>query len=156
MKLPWRKPSVRRAHGAHDRRPRHEHHRERDLLARQSDALPGGVGPRKIRSGGEPYILAEYEEVVARLSRRYPARQAVDWLVAIKQAAHLYFPAPRPAATADPDDEMLIECAVTAHADYLVTGDKGHLLVLKQADGIPIISAADFLHRLGGDSGRAG
>ena len=101
-------------------------------------------------------ILAEYEEVVARLARRYPARQAVDWLAAIRRAGHLYFPAPRPAATADPDDEMFIECAVTAQADGLVTGDKGHLLVLKQADGIPIISAADFLHRLGGDSGRAG
>jgi predicted nucleic acid-binding protein len=28
-------------------------------------------------------ILAEYEEVVARLVRRYPARAAVGWLAAI-------------------------------------------------------------------------
>ena len=31
----------------------------------------------------------------------------------------------------------------------LVTGDKGHLLRLKQAAGIPIIAASDFLRLLG-------
>ena len=93
-------------------------------------------------------ILAEYEEVVARLARRYPEKPAVDWLAAIRQAGQLCFPAPRPAATADPDDEMFIECAVAAKADYLVTGDKGHLLVLKDAAGIPIVSPADFLNLL--------
>lgn len=101
-------------------------------------------------------ILAEYEEVVARLAQRYPARQSVDWLTAIRQTAHLYFPTPRPAATADPDDEMFIECAVTAQADCLVTGDKGHLLVLKQASGIPIIAVADFLRTLGDEPERVG
>jgi hypothetical protein len=30
-----------------------------------------------------------------------------------------------------------------------VTGDKGHLLRLKQAAGIPIIAASDFLRLLG-------
>ncbi len=55
-------------------------------------------------------LLAEYAEVVARLARRYPVRPAVDWLAALQQAGHLYFPAPRPAVTADPDDEMIIEC----------------------------------------------
>jgi predicted nucleic acid-binding protein len=46
---------------------------------------------------------------------------------------------------------MFIECVVTAKADYVVTGDKGHLLILKEAAGIPILSAADFLRRLDAD-----
>jgi predicted nucleic acid-binding protein len=54
-------------------------------------------------------ILTEYDEVVARLAARYPAKQPTDWLPAIKQAAHLYLPAALPASTADPDDEMFIE-----------------------------------------------
>jgi uncharacterized protein len=53
------------------------------------------------------------------------------------------------ASTADPDDERFIECAVAAQADYLVTGDKGHLLALKQAGGVTIIAAAAFLSLLG-------
>lgn len=101
-------------------------------------------------------ILAESEEIVMRLAQRYPEKPAVDWLTAIRQAGHLYFPPPLAAATADPDDEMFIECAVAAKADYLVTGDKGHLLVLKHAGGVPIVAATEFLHALGGDSGRAG
>jgi uncharacterized protein len=94
-------------------------------------------------------ILAEYEEVVARLALRYPKKPQTDWLSAIKQAAQLYLPATLPASTEDPDDEAFIECAVAARADHLVTGDKGHLLKLKSAAGVPIIAASDFLRLLG-------
>lgn len=94
-------------------------------------------------------ILTEYEEVIARLAARYPTKEPTDWLSAIKQAGRLYLPVSRPASTADPDDEMLIECAAEAHADYLVTGDKGHLLALKQAAGIPIVAVSDFLCLIG-------
>ena len=45
--------------------------------------------------------------------------------------------------------EMFIECAAAAQADYLVTGDKGHLLTLQQVAGVPIVAASDFLRRLG-------
>lgn len=94
-------------------------------------------------------ILTEYEEVIARLAARYPKKQPTDWLRAIRQAGHLYLPLLRPAATADPDDEMFIECAAEAQADYLVTGDKGHLLVLKETAGIPILAVSDFLRLIG-------
>lgn len=94
-------------------------------------------------------ILAEYEEVITRLSVRYPEKQHTDWLSGIKQAGHLYLPAPLAASTADPDDEVFIECAVAARADYLVTGDKGHLLKLKEAGGVPIVAAPEFLRLLG-------
>jgi len=44
---------------------------------------------------------------------------------------------------------MFIECAAAAGADYLVTGDKSHLLSLKVAAGVPIVPASDFLRLLG-------
>ena len=94
-------------------------------------------------------ILTEYDEVIARLAVRYPTKQPTDWLSAIKQAGRLYLPTPLSAATSDPDDEMFIECAVAAKSDYLVTGDKSHLLSLKHTSGIPIVEASEFLRLLG-------
>jgi len=44
----------------------------------------------------------------------------------------------------DPDDDHVIECAVTAHADYILTGDS-HLLALKVWQSIPILSAGEYL-----------
>jgi putative PIN family toxin of toxin-antitoxin system len=49
--------------------------------------------------------------------------------------------------TDDPDDNRVLECAVTGRADYIVSGDR-HLLKLKEHAGIPILTAREFLHRL--------
>ena len=48
--------------------------------------------------------------------------------------------------TEDPDDNKILECAQTANADYVVTGDR-HLLKLRQYDGTPIITVTEFLSR---------
>ncbi|MDS1345189.1 putative toxin-antitoxin system toxin component, PIN family [Planktothrix agardhii] len=45
---------------------------------------------------------------------------------------------------ADPDDDMVLECAVNGNATYIVTGDK-HLLSLNDYQNIKIMKAADFL-----------
>jgi putative PIN family toxin of toxin-antitoxin system len=90
-------------------------------------------------------ILTEYEEVIKRLSVRYPEKNPTDWLSGIKRAAHLYLPFSLPPITSDPDDQMFIECAAAARATYLVTGDKGHLLNLKIYEGISILPVSEFL-----------
>lgn len=46
---------------------------------------------------------------------------------------------------ADPDDNMILECAVVSSATHIVTGDKRHLLPLGIYQGISVINAADFL-----------
>ena len=90
-------------------------------------------------------ILTEYEEVVARLTARYLQKIPTDWLPAIRQSGHFYAPTQLASVTVpDPDDEMFIEGAIAARADYVVTGDKSHLLALKKVLGIPIIAASDF------------
>ena len=38
--------------------------------------------------------------------------------------------------------------ALVAEANYIVSGDKRHLLPLRQFRGIPIVSPSDFLRRL--------
>lgn len=47
--------------------------------------------------------------------------------------------------SADPDDDKVLECAVVGGATHIVTGDRRHLLPLGRYQGIPIVSAADFL-----------
>jgi putative PIN family toxin of toxin-antitoxin system len=44
----------------------------------------------------------------------------------------------------DPDDNRILECALAAGADAIVSGDK-HLLRLKRFEGINIITLRDFL-----------
>jgi uncharacterized protein len=46
----------------------------------------------------------------------------------------------------DPDDDRILECAVAAGSQVLVTGDK-HLLRLGQFEGMPILTLSDFLDR---------
>lgn len=47
--------------------------------------------------------------------------------------------------TTDPDDNMVIECAVVGGATHIVTGDQKHLLPLENYHGILIVKPADFL-----------
>lgn len=43
----------------------------------------------------------------------------------------------------DPDDDHVLACAVAAHADLIVSGDKQHLLSLGRYQGIAIVAPAD-------------
>ncbi|MBI5027029.1 MAG: putative toxin-antitoxin system toxin component, PIN family [Nitrospirae bacterium] len=45
----------------------------------------------------------------------------------------------------DPADNKIIECAVASNATYIVTGDKHHLLSIKEYSGIKILSPIEFL-----------
>jgi uncharacterized protein len=42
-------------------------------------------------------------------------------------------------------DNRILECAVEAKADFLITGDKEHLLPLGTFQGVRIVSPAEFL-----------
>ena len=94
-------------------------------------------------------LLAEYHETVGELRLDYPGRKCVEWVAALTESAELVFPVERATgATPDPDDEMVLECALAVEADFIVSGDKKHLLALRQFQGIPIVSPAEFLRWL--------
>ena len=48
--------------------------------------------------------------------------------------------------TTDPNDNMVLECAIVGNATHIVTGDKRHLLPLGSYQGIAIVNARDFLN----------
>jgi uncharacterized protein len=57
------------------------------------------------------------------------------------------------AVPADPDDNAILECASTAGADYMISGDH-HLLELGKFREIPIVKVAEFLEMLKRGRGR--
>jgi putative PIN family toxin of toxin-antitoxin system len=104
---------------------------------------------RRCEAVVSPPLLAEYHETILELKLEYPTRSFVPWAELLTESAALVFPSDRATgATADPDDEMILECALAAEASFIVSGDKRHLLALRQFRGIPIVSPGDFLRRL--------
>ena len=71
-------------------------------------------------------ILEEYREVLARpeLKIRKGLRQQL--LQLIKNHSYTVAPKRRLEVTGDPDDNVFLECADAAGADYLVTGNQKH------------------------------
>jgi putative PIN family toxin of toxin-antitoxin system len=71
-------------------------------------------------------IFAEYREVLARreLQIRKGVRQQL--LQLIKNGSHLVKPTINLRVTSDPDDNIFLECADAARADYLITGNQRH------------------------------
>ncbi len=95
-----------------------------------------------------PSLLAELERVLA-----YPKLAAVFVDPAgiagrIRTLAELVEPASTLAVLADEPDNRVLEAAVAARADAVVTGDSG-LLALGDYEGIPIMRAAAFVEWLG-------
>ena len=96
-----------------------------------------------------PPLLFEYFETFQEIAARYPDRKPAAWPDALAQSAEMVFPYDRVrGATADPGDEMVLECALAAEADFLVSGDKKHLLALREFEGIQIVSCAELLARI--------
>ena len=92
-----------------------------------------------------PFIL---QEVAGVLDRK------VDWteerlsqaLGALEDAATIVEPHRRPEVIEGGHaDNRILECAVAAAADYLVTGDRRHLLPLEEHHGARILNAPRFL-----------
>ena len=71
-------------------------------------------------------IISEYRAVLAHpeLKIRKSLRQQL--LQLIKNRTHLIAPSQLPQVTLDPADNIFIECADAARADYLVTGNERH------------------------------
>ena len=51
----------------------------------------------------------------------------------------------------DPKDDMIVATAVAGRADYLVTGDRRHLIVLGDYEGIRILGPRAFLSEFAPD-----
>jgi putative PIN family toxin of toxin-antitoxin system len=71
-------------------------------------------------------ILEEYSEVLGRRELRIRKGLRQQLLQLIKNHSYTVVPTRRLHVTSDPDDNMFLECADAARADYLVTGNQKH------------------------------
>jgi len=94
-------------------------------------------------------ILSELAEVMRR-KFEWSAGQVAVLLQELRSFALVVAPAkPVNQIDDDPADNRVLECALEAHADVIVSGDTRHLQPLKSFDGIPIFSPAAFVGRGG-------
>lgn len=116
--------------------------------------LYGSGKPRSILAAAEAgairlkisrAILDEVAEVLQRDKFGWTAAEAqyaTEWLSDIADVVE-------PKQTVDiiktdVDENRILECALAAKSDYIVSGDK-HLLNLRTFERMPIVKAADFL-----------
>lgn len=91
-------------------------------------------------------IVEEYEEILARLQQKFPKlsksisfHEIVGKLTIINVSTDIH-------VCRDPDDDKFISCAVDGKCVYVVSGDND-LLVLKDYEGIEIMTVAQFFER---------
>ena len=89
-------------------------------------------------------ILSEYATVLARPELKIRRSLRQQFLQLIKNHARLVPPSRLSQVTSDPADNMFIECADRARADYLVTGNQRHFP--KFWKNTKIISSSEFLN----------
>ena len=71
-------------------------------------------------------IFNEYRDVLSRPEFQIRKGLRQQLLDLIGKRAHLVAPGWTVQVTSDPEDNMFLECADAAHADYLVTGNVRH------------------------------
>jgi uncharacterized protein len=94
-----------------------------------------------------PAIEAEYRDVATRkkFAKHLPClEQAMAQLLA---AAESFEPIETCTACSDPDDNLLLDCALAAGARYVVTGNLRHFP--PEWQGIQVINARTLLDRRG-------
>ncbi len=92
-------------------------------------------------------ILDEVRDVLVRLFGQ--SVRVEEMIELLKEKAEFVVSKEKIAAIEnDPTDNKFLECAVAGKVNYLVTGDKKHLLPLKKFRGILIVSPKVFLETI--------
>jgi len=101
----------------------------------------------KFRLFLSPSVLKEYEKVLPREKLRLEASEISDLMGLIRGAGRLVSPARQITAASDPEDNRFLECAETAGADFLVTGNQRHFP--KRWGKTRVVNARELLEIIG-------
>jgi uncharacterized protein len=88
-------------------------------------------------------ILSEYGMVIARPELKIRKSLTQQLLQLIKNRARVIVPSRQPQITSDPADNIFVECADAARADYLVTDNQRHFPEFWK--NTKIITSSEFL-----------
>ena len=94
-------------------------------------------------------MLSELARVVGYPKLHFPESLQAEIIETVFTSSSLVnMTEPLKVVHADPADNCVLECAVAACADFIISGDK-HLLDLKKFRNIEIVSPEDFLLKTG-------
>lgn len=95
-------------------------------------------------------VLAELQRIlVSKLSFEPERYREVEGLLLDLAVESIATPEEAPApTTGDPDDDLILACAVLASVDVLVSGDRKHLLPLGSYEGVRIATPQALLAEL--------
>ncbi|HZL26845.1 MAG TPA: putative toxin-antitoxin system toxin component, PIN family [Acidobacteriaceae bacterium] len=88
-------------------------------------------------------ILEEYAEVLARPRLGISKGLRLQMLQLIRNRSYLVAPKRRIHVCSDPEDDIFIECADAARADYLITGNLKHFPAFWKST--KVITAREFV-----------
>jgi len=86
----------------------------------------------------------EYDHIQSRIS----LKQRKNILENIDAEAIVCDTLPNINVSPDTDDNVILATAIIGHADLIISGDKRHMLSLKEVEGIPILTAREALNIL--------
>jgi putative PIN family toxin of toxin-antitoxin system len=91
--------------------------------------------------------LDEIQRVLGyeKLARFIRADQAARLIANLRQAAIVATKLPSVSASADASDNLIIATAIAGNASHLVSGDRGHLLSLKQVESVSIVTVREAI-----------
>lgn len=99
---------------------------------------------RQFRLFTSDEILKETVRVLASDKFQFTRDEITNAVASIVEVAEVVEPKTKIRVLGDDPDNRILECAVKAKADFIVSGDS-HLLGLKEYRGIRIIKPAQFL-----------
>lgn len=118
----------------------------------------GGVPWRALRLVLEGHVLLMSSETLSELiakfsyekfSRYGSESERMEYVASIEELAKFVLVKTMVTACVDPTDNVFLSLALDGKADFIVSGDTKHLHPLNPFEGIPILSPADFLARVG-------
>ncbi len=91
-------------------------------------------------------LIKEFLEVIQRPKFDFISEEGKkEFLISLMNMCEIVEPKKKIGVIKDdPDDNLVLECALEGRADYIISGDE-HLLRLKYFESIKIVSADDFL-----------
>jgi putative PIN family toxin of toxin-antitoxin system len=102
---------------------------------------------RKVRLYVSAAILEEYERVLLYPRFRFEPQEVSRFLAALRRASVTVKPTQTVSRSADDADNRFLECAETAEADFLVTGNKRHFPT--RWKGARVVNSRELLGMIG-------
>ncbi len=102
----------------------------------------------KVRFFVSPALLNEYEAVLKRPRFKLDHREIIELIGEINRKASIVTPAKRlNILKTDEPDKRILECAIKARADFIITGNKRHF-PFEEFKGIKIVTPREFINSI--------